>query len=390
MASLFITFRYIAFALFIIFSSVVCILAAVNLGALQPHTSSFPQIDVFLIFTGAFALVVIFPVIFTELVRKNAFISRVLVEISWLAILWLMNIAGAAALIALSSEIHCFPSGDQSQMACSSSLALLTFSWLNTILMLAYLLFLVVASVYHAQENHRIWRCGVRDYQWFTTPKTMTPMTPPIPQFLPTAPPVLPPVRTRTTRTTRTTRNKRTSYAQQIGLTKGYRVEPLRIPNLPQIATPPAIDLPPPPAPVAAYLNKVYQYTSRNDDSREDQGITPPTPILLNTPIVPSLYPHHLQSTAAPVNPPRASDDPSPPPAGEWPRRNPQEPLRPKHSKRRPPRGQSRSSADLIAGGSSQQQPDNPASRSLTRLTGPRVISVAPRPRLPPLDIPEN
>lgn len=242
---------------------------------------------------------------------------------------------------------------------------------------LAYLLCLIVSSVYHAQDNHKIWRSGVRDFQWFMTQKK----PPPTPQFRSTAVSIPSPTRTRA---------RRPSYAQQMGLTRGYRAEPLRVPNLPQIATPPPVSLPSPPAPVAAYLSRVYQYVNNNNDERVDQGVIPPTPIVLNTPTVPSLYPHHLQSTTAPVNPPRASNDPSPPPAGDWPRRNPQEPLRPKHSKRRPPRGQSRSSVDLMTAGSSQQQPDKAASRSSTRLIGPRVVTIAPRPRLPPIDIPEN
>lgn len=107
--------------------------------------------------------------IFTELVRRNAFISRVIVEVSWLAILWLMNIGKSSPDIhfspinqliykSRSSGPHCpfwrnsllsrwfvyavnstflllltSTLGNQPQAACSSSLALLTFSWLNTI-----------------------------------------------------------------------------------------------------------------------------------------------------------------------------------------------------------------------------------------------------------------
>ncbi|GJJ12075.1 hypothetical protein Clacol_006316 [Clathrus columnatus] len=316
--------------------SIICIISAVNLGSLQPDTESF------------------------QLVRKNAFISRVIVEISWLTVLWLLNISGAAALTSVSGQLHCIPNGIQSSTACSSSVALLAFSWLNTVAMLLYLLALVGSSTYHSQDNTNIWNTGVRDFKWFTKhkqiPKQLSPASEPSFMYGRLTDPAnnvrapVPPI-----------------YAQQMGLAKDFRIEPLRIPNLPQIATPPNVDLPTVPAAATTYLGRMDSYNSRG------------TPIVLRTHTIPSLYPEHLQSTRAPVNPRllTGSGEHSPPPAGYWPRKNPQEPLRPKHSKRKP---RTQSADEIATGGEEQQQLD-----SRSRPTGPRTI--APVPRLPTLDI---
>lgn len=235
--------------------------------------------------------------------------------------------------------------------------------------MLAYLLCLVISAVYHAQDNNSVWHTGVRDFQWFTT-QNKTPQTPLTREHSLTygrlvAPPksvlpsrlTLPPI-----------------YAQQMGLTKDYQIEPLRVPPFPQIATPPNDDLAHPPAPVAAYLNRVASY-----NSRMNPGGIGSTPTAFPTQTVLSLYPGHLQSTTAPVNPPKI-DSESSPPAGHWPRKNPQEPLRPKHSRRKP-RTYSRDDTAVAA------NPDTGEDQNWTerpRPTGPRTS--LPRPRPPPID----
>jgi len=369
MSSIFLTLRYIAFALFIVFNSVICIVAALNLGSLASDTPRFPEVDSYLIFLGALGLVVVFPVIFVELIRKNAFIARVAVEITWVGLLWIMNLSGAAATTAISSEMICSPSTRQPVINCVSTKVLLAFTWLTSITLLSYLLGLVICAVHHSQEDSQVWRSGVRDYRWFTQRKPM--QDPPDTAFSygklvdPKESAGPPP----------------TIYAQQMGLARNYSIEPLKIES--------TIERPVPPVPAASSGSRPIP------PSNDYRQVARPTPQPSTSLDSYSLYPQHLQATVGslPTVPPRASER-SPPPAGPWPRTNPQEPLR---RKQRPAPGAAPNlSSNMIP--TSVSAPSGPemaergaqiaslSSAARSRPSGPRTPS-SHRPRPPPLDL---
>lgn len=380
MSSTFLTLRYIAFTCFILFNSVICVVAALNLGSLAADTEKFPEVDSYLIFTGAFTIAFIFPVIFIEQFRKNAFVCRVGVEIAWVAIFWIMALAGAAAVTAISPQMHCAPNGPQLVTSCTSTKVLLAFTWLSTIAFLTYLLGLTICAVYHNQQDSHIWQSGVRDFQWFTRQKSAG--NPPEAAFTygkivdPREPSYLPPI-----------------YAQQIGLSRGYVVEPLRVDPSAEYQRPTAEVKPPlqhatslrrdfkfpaPPTPVAVKPARL----------RIDTAVDPPNPSSNANATRPnanahySLYPQIVQALSGQVAQPPPHDAPTPPPIGEWPRSNPQEPLR---RKPRPVQGASQSqSHQAISQEMSSARPLPPVSRP--RPGGPRHSS-SDRHRPPPLDL---
>jgi len=365
MSTMFLTLRYLAFALFILFNSVICIVSALNLGSLSSDTQSFPEVDSYLIFTGALGLVVVFPVIFIELIRKDAYLARVAFEVAWVGLLWLMNLSGAAAITSIASQIHCLPTGDQLPVSCSSTTAMLAFTWLSTITLLSYLLCLVVCAVYHSQDNSHVWHSGVRDFHWFSQPKSS--QNPPDAAFtygklMDPRDPNLPPI-----------------YARQMGLAKNYTVEPLSFTSTTvQLANPTRAEYPVPPVPAAP--SDIRNMSQRIDDYR----VTYPSPLPPSSQY--SLYPQHLQSAVTPAIPPRAGG-PTPPPAGSWPRTKPQEPIR---KQRLSQSSNKRTEPSTLTRGpemvrqNTQEDPSLP-SNARSRPSGPRILSQRPRP--PPLDL---
>jgi len=366
MANTFLRLRYLAFALFILFSSVICIVAAINLGSLASSTPRSPEVDSYLIFVGALGLLIIFPVIFVELVRKNAFITRVLVEITWVGLLWIMHLSGAAAITAISPQILCSATGERPKVDCSSTRVLLAFTWLSTITLLSYLFALVISAAYHNQEDSQVWRSGVRDYRWFTHRESLnSPLDTPFSygklvdsKEKSGPPPAI--------------------YAEQMGLGQTYSVEPLRIES--------SIERPVPPVPAASSGPRLI-----SKDTNTRRAAPPPNPATDSF----SLYPQHLQATVGglPAVPARAGER-TPPPAGSWPRSNPQEPFR---RKQRPapdavPNPSSTVPRPPIPAQSEPEMAERDAqvailsSAERSRPSGPRTPS-SHRPRPPPLDL---
>ncbi|KAF8522215.1 hypothetical protein BU17DRAFT_87315 [Hysterangium stoloniferum] len=381
MSNIFLVFRYLAFALFITFNSVICIMAALNLGSLIPHTQKFPEVDSYVIFTGAIGLVFVFPVIFVELIRKNAFIARVFVEIIWVGLLWVMNLSAAAATTAISSQIVCLPKGKQLAISCTSTKLLLAFTWLNTITLLSYFMGLVICAVYHSHEDGSVWYSGVRDYRWFAPSKSHQDLSDSFsygkmvePKEVSTVPPI---------------------YARQMGLTKGYTVEPLRIEtNL--AASRPAhwVEFATPAGPVTSA--EPLNFPQRTEFNHNiSQGPSAPAPVHSShshSSHSHSLYPKHLQSTVVPQVLPTRTGGSTPPPAGSWPRSNPQEPIR--RSKPRTNTGDSFTpslglpQAPAPATKAPEMAPQVPPEMARPRPSGPRTLSTQrPRPRPPPLDL---
>lgn len=181
MPSALVVLRFFTFGIFIVCNTILCSVAVWNLSLVQTKPYYNDQIAAFLIFLGAFALVWIFPLIFIDLIRSNALTSRVWFELTWVAIFWIMELSGAAALSAIVPNNQCLP--HQSRIAatvCLSGKVLLGFAWVITLTLLAYLITLAVYAIVHHTTDPNVWRETVREYPWFSTRSTLS-SSPPSP-----------------------------------------------------------------------------------------------------------------------------------------------------------------------------------------------------------------
>ncbi|KAG2147068.1 hypothetical protein BD769DRAFT_714123 [Suillus cothurnatus] len=99
--------RYILFGLFVVCNAIICTVAVWNHSLVQATGGQTVQVDVYLIFLGAFSLAFIFPIIFADILCTDPFSSRVWIECAWVALIWLMQLAGAAAVTAIAPRIQC-------------------------------------------------------------------------------------------------------------------------------------------------------------------------------------------------------------------------------------------------------------------------------------------
>lgn len=317
--------RYSVFFALAVFFAVQASVAAWNLQIEQSLTFH-AQLDAYLIFCGAFGLLVLFPIACIDILRKNAVFARVWFEAVWLALFFVFETAGAAALTAMLPQLQC----NQNDIAfrnlsCPSTNALLGITWTATIILLVYMTALVISAILHQDDYPEVWHTGVRDFGWFanmncTERLTNSPCSP-----------------------------------------KHWRAS---VNHAPTHATTPTLVAPKPRRNQAAPLWTSYQIEHYNNSTfdvraqgHQRNDIAPPPPVVQQMQgrrvPAPSLYPTFVDSTissssaAIPEGPFR--------PAGEWPRREP-----PRQSSTSMAESESETS---LANSPSRRQPRGPRTR---------------------------
>jgi len=220
--------------------------------------------------------------------------GRIWFECLWVCLFWMLYLAAAAALTAITPSPLCKLFDDE----CISLQGLIAFTWIAATTLLLYLLVIIVLSLLHLKHDPSIWHSYIRRYPWSTSRQSLSsaPTSPIRSDFLKQPPTVVAP------------RPKRAVppaiYAYRSGLGSEYEIEHYHPPS-PRRPEPILTVAPPP---------------SHPEGSRQVTNNTL------------SLYPQYMQST---VTTPSTSHDgqnpPSPPPLKDWPRPNVvMEPLRKK------------------------------------------------------------
>jgi len=281
--------RCIVFGIFIICNAVVASIAVWNHSLSQSVVwNAQSQVDIYLAFVGCLGLALIFPLLFTELVRKDWITGRIWFECFWVCLFWTLYLAGATTVTAITPSTVCKVPDHE----CTSVRVIMAFTWTTTAILLLYLLLLLTLSVMHSKYEPRIWQSYIRKSPWSGRHSlSSTPTSPARPHFLKKSPSIVAPK--------------------------------------PQRAVPPAI----------------YGYRSGLGPEYEIEHYHPPTPVIRPEPVLaasstvnhveakqqentalPSLYPQYMHSTTTIQSPYQAGQrnhsPPSPPPLGDWPRPN--------------------------------------------------------------------
>lgn len=345
--------RYLVFGLLVICNAILCSVAVWNLSYAQSVGQNF-QLDTFLTFLGAFALVFIFTIIVVEILRKNAVTGRLWFEVLWVGIFWIMELSGAAAVSASAYDLSC---GAQSTLvsnvACSSTHVILAFSWLSTVILLVYFVSLMCAAIIRHKHDPQIWHAEVVEFCQSNARYGLrsAPTSPILPRF-------------RTTEAIAVIASQprqplsNTDYAYGSGMDPEYKIEHFR-------PLSPAAERPVPSFLAAAPLQHVSQTTGA-------------VPAQLSAPA--PLYPQPLRSLLMSKEP---SQTRPPAPLGNWPLPNAVD--QPLYIKKPTPATFRFPARDVIDPASETVQPSNPSSHR-SRPPGLRTSSNEIR-RPPPLDL---
>ncbi|KAK7467020.1 hypothetical protein VKT23_004082 [Stygiomarasmius scandens] len=183
MQNTFLYVRYVVFAIFIICSAIIASVAVWNMSLAQqdsPISSQVVQVDAYLIFLGAAGLLFSFTVIFVELSLKNTITRRLWFECSWTGLFSVMELAGAASFSSIAPSGMC--STDDDHEECTSTRALMAFTWLCTIFLLSYCFILVASCIIYSIKDPKIWHTSIRDFSFFDNSKLNSPLPTPMPR----------------------------------------------------------------------------------------------------------------------------------------------------------------------------------------------------------------
>ncbi|KAI1794509.1 hypothetical protein LXA43DRAFT_883491 [Ganoderma leucocontextum] len=159
-------YRYSCFALFALCNAVFCVFGAWNL-TLAEGLGWMPVVDAYLIAIGAAGILWMFPVMFLDQLLHNALISRVWLESAWVCLVWILNLAGAAAVTAVLPGMMCTLPAKLVPGSCGTTNVLLAFSWIGTLNLLAYFCILMVSAIIHMRDDPTVWGAHTRTYPWY-------------------------------------------------------------------------------------------------------------------------------------------------------------------------------------------------------------------------------
>ncbi|KAN0118674.1 hypothetical protein V8E52_005097 [Russula decolorans] len=168
-SSVVLMYRYCLFVIVIVSNAIVCSAAAWNLPISQnAYLHAQLHIDIYMIFLGAFSLLAVIPILFIDVLLHGAFIGRVWVECLWVKFLWLLHFVGAILVTTKLPRDMCTPQARLiNENSCVSVKLLMAFSWICTVNLFIYLIFLVIASVVHQKRDDTVWSSQVRSYPWY-------------------------------------------------------------------------------------------------------------------------------------------------------------------------------------------------------------------------------
>ncbi|KAI9452787.1 hypothetical protein BJY52DRAFT_1291815 [Lactarius psammicola] len=147
-------YRYLLFAITVTSDAIIC---------------TQQQVDIYMIFLGAFSLLLVIPMVFIDIFSRRAITSRVYVECLWVDFLWLLHLIGVIFVTAFLPHDMCTPQAKSIDGAsCTSAKLILAFSWICTINLFIYLVTLVVSAMLHYKQDHTVWSSQVRSYPWYS------------------------------------------------------------------------------------------------------------------------------------------------------------------------------------------------------------------------------
>jgi len=166
------TVRVVTFATTIAFSVIVMCLSADLISLTEPVTY-FPFAALALS-TSLFTILTVIPMYVIDMFRQGSLFSYIVVEIGWLSVLWVLWLSSGSYAAWTDNQLSILDPSESScsfglfgdpgiYQACHEIKAIMAFSFLLWILLMAYTVLLLVLSMRAHQQGRPAWTAGVRD-----------------------------------------------------------------------------------------------------------------------------------------------------------------------------------------------------------------------------------
>ncbi|KAJ7179507.1 hypothetical protein C8R46DRAFT_642643 [Mycena filopes] len=165
--------RLVALSVVLAFAVIVLGLSAALTATTEKYLGGYFEFAALAIATALITLLTVPVMIALEFMRPGAvFTSMIVVELSWLFIVWVLWLATAADA-AQEGQIFISNCGDYLdgtvKTACQEAQAVQAFSFLNWIILMIYTIFILVLAITAASRKHTgVWKSSVADAPFFT------------------------------------------------------------------------------------------------------------------------------------------------------------------------------------------------------------------------------
>jgi len=156
--------RLVVFGVAFVFAVIALGLAAGLTSLSEEFFDAYLNYAALTIATASLTIITLPAMIAIDFFRKGAFTSLVVVELSWLGLLWVLWLASGAA--AADKNSVTFVSGcgyinDILDRACREAAGIEAFTFLNWIILMGYTIVLLVLSIIGHTRGHKIWTSTV-------------------------------------------------------------------------------------------------------------------------------------------------------------------------------------------------------------------------------------
>ncbi|CAE6424686.1 unnamed protein product [Rhizoctonia solani] len=164
--ALFDTLRLASYATVLAFSLILLGISGYWVSQLQGVATSFATSSSFSLAVSVITWAFMFPVLLVSILRRGSFLSWVAIELGICGFLWILWLASAAYTTSLSAGVtlNCdLAYSTELENFCRQYQAIQAFSWLNWLILFAYIVLVVVFVVKAINKGQSVWTMEIAD-----------------------------------------------------------------------------------------------------------------------------------------------------------------------------------------------------------------------------------
>ncbi|KAG8707485.1 hypothetical protein FRC08_000472 [Ceratobasidium sp. 394] len=165
--ALFHTLRTVTFATVLGFSLIVLGISGHWQSLLQGYYSVFAGFSAFALAVSVMTWAFLLPIYLVGMLRKGSLLSWVVVELGVCGLLWVLWLASASYTSSMTggATLNCDYAllSPEVESICRQFQALQAFSWLNWLIIFAYVVMLLVFAIRAQGQGHSVWTSDVTD-----------------------------------------------------------------------------------------------------------------------------------------------------------------------------------------------------------------------------------
>ncbi|CAE6423910.1 unnamed protein product [Rhizoctonia solani] len=164
--ALFDTLRLASFATVLAFSLIILGISGYWVSQLEGYATSLATFSSFSLAVSVITWAFMFPVLIVSTIRRGSFLSWVAVELAICGLLWVLWLASASYTTSMSAGVtlNCdLAYSTEFESVCRQYQTIQAFSWLNWLILFAYLVLAAIFAVKAMNKGQSVWTMEITD-----------------------------------------------------------------------------------------------------------------------------------------------------------------------------------------------------------------------------------